>query len=136
MVVSNPKAADGFRSIHVDASVSGVVAAAAATTTPITALSTKHTIFIQRIIVVITTAAAQIITIADSNSSAVVIGSIAASAALGSAYVIDFGSRGFALTEGKNLVISQTAGPAYSYAVDAYQKQTTASQSTTVDRTI
>lgn len=125
-----------YRAVYSDASVSGVVAAATASTTAITAKSSLFTVFIQKLTIVITTSAAQIITIADSNSSPVVIGSIAASAALGSVYTIDFGARGFALTEGKNLVLSQTAGPAYSYSVDAYQKQTAPGQSTTVDRTI
>jgi hypothetical protein len=136
MIISNPKAADGYRQVYADASVSGNVVAATASTNAITALSAKHTVFVQKLTVVITTSAAQIITIADSNGTAVVIGSIAASAALGSIYTIDFGSRGFGLTEGKNLVLSQTAGPAYSYTVEAYQKQTTAGQSTTTDRTI
>jgi len=135
-LISNPRAADGLREIHVDASTSGIVLAAAATTTAIAALSTKFTIFVQKLTIVITTSAAQIITIKDSAGTPVVIGSIAASAALGSVYTIDFGSRGFALTEGKDLVIAQTAGPAYSYSVDAYQKQTTAGQATTVNRTI
>lgn len=136
MVISNPKAADGYRSQYSDASTSGIVLAAAATTTPIQALSAKFTIFVQKLTIVITTSAAQIITIKDSNGTPVVIGSIAASAALGSVYTVDFGARGFALTEGKDLVIAQTAGPAYSYSIEAYQKQTSATAATTVDRTI
>ena len=135
MIISNPLAADGHRSKWGDASASGVVAAADSSKTWITAIDAKHTIFVQRLTVVITTSAAQIITIEDSAGTPVVIGSIAASAALGSAYTIDFGARGFALTEGKNLQSLQTAGPAYSYSVDAYQKQTSASQATTIDRT-
>lgn len=136
MVASNPKAADGYRVIHSDASTSGNVVAATATTTAIAALSAKFTIFVQKLTIVITTSAANIITIKDSAGTPVVIGSIAASAALGSVYTIDFGSRGFALTEGKDLVMAQTAGPAYSYTVEAYQKQTSATQATTTDRVI
>jgi hypothetical protein len=136
MLISNPRAADGYRSAHVDASTSGIVVATDATKSPITALSTKHTVFVQKMTIVITTSAAQIITIKDSAGTPVVIWSIAASAALGSVYTIDFGSRGFGLTEGKDLVMAQTAGPAYSYSVEAYQKLTTALASTTIDRTI
>lgn len=136
MLISNPKAADGYRSTNVDASTSGLLLAADTTKTAITALSTKHTIYVQKLTTVITTSAAQIITIKDNNGTAVVIGSIASGAALGSIYTIDFGSRGFALTEGKDLlIVPAAAGPALSYAVEAYQKQTTASGSTTTDRT-
>jgi hypothetical protein len=130
------RSASWYRGTHVDASVSGVVGTSDASTTAITALSASHTVFVQRLTVVITTSAAQIITVKDSAGTPVVIGSIAASAALGSIYTIDFGARGFALTEGKNLVLAQTAGPAYSYTVEAYQKLTTAGQGTTVNRTI
>lgn len=137
MVVSNPLAADGYRSKHTDASVSGIVAAATAGVTgAIAALSTKHTLYIQKITVNIKTAAAQTISFQDNAGTAVVALFIEASAAAGTIRSIDFGSKGFALTEGKNLDISGVAGPAYSYAVEAYQRQTTAGQSTTVDRII
>ena len=135
-MASNSKAADGYREIQSDASMSGKALATDATNTAIAALSAKHTIFVQKLTVVITTSAAQIITIKDTAGTPVVIGSIAASAALGSIYTIDFGARGFALTEGKDLVFAQTAGPAYSYSVEAYQKLTTALASTSADRII
>lgn len=135
MLISNPKAADGYRSANIDSSGSGVVATSDASTTLVTAKSTKHTVFLQKLTISITTSAAQIITIKDSAGTPVEIGSIAASAAKGSVYTVDFGSRGYALTEGKNLLITQTAGPAYTFSHDSYQKLTTADQSTTVDRT-
>ena len=135
-MASNPRAADGYRETYTDLSGSGVVATSDASTTLATVPSAKHTVFLQKMTVVITTSAAQIITIKDSAGSPVEIGSIAASAAKGSVYTIDFGSRGYALTEGKNLLMTQTAGPAYTYAIDAYAKQTAAGQSTTADRII
>jgi hypothetical protein len=136
MLISNPKAADGYRSANVDASTSGVLLAADTTKTTITALSAKHTIFVQKLTTVITTSAAQVITIKDSNGTAIVIGSIASGAALGSVYTVDFGARGVQLTEGKDLlIVPAAAGPALTYAIEAYQKLTTAAASTTVDRT-
>lgn len=133
---NNARSPEWYRAVHSDASGSGAVAAATASTTGVVATSTKHTIFVQKITFVITTSAAQVISIRDSAGTPVVIGSIAASAALGSVYTVDFGARGFALTEGKDFLFTQTAGPAYSYSFDAYQKLTTPGQATTIARTI
>lgn len=134
-MASNPRAADGWRETYTDLSGSGVVATSDATKTLATCPSAKHTVFLQRITVVITTSAAQLITIKDSAGTPVEIASIAASTAKGTVYTVDFGSRGYALTEGKDLLMTQTAGPAYVYAIDAYAKLTTADQSTSVNRT-
>lgn len=133
---SGARSAEWYRANNSDASASGNALAADTSKTLVTSKGSKWTTFVQKITVVITTSAAQIITIKDTAGTPVVIGSIAASAALGSIYTIDFGARGFALTAGKDLVIAQTAGPAYSYSVDAYQAQTSVDQASTVDRLI
>jgi N-acyl-L-homoserine lactone synthetase len=136
MVVSNPKAADGYRSVQQDLSTSGIVAAATAgVDNVITVPSAKHTIFVQKITVNIKTLGAQTITFQDDANTPVVALFIEASAAAGAIRSIDFGAKGFQLTEGKNLDISGTAAPAYSYAIEAYAKQTSATQATTTDRT-
>ena len=95
----------------------------------------KFTNYIQKITVNISTSAAQSITFQDSAGTPIVVMFIEASAAAGTIRTVDFGARGFALTEGKALNISGSAGPAYSYAIDAYQAQTSAGQATTTDRT-
>jgi hypothetical protein len=137
MLISNPNAADGYRSTYGDASVSGIVATGTAgVDNVITVKSAKHTIFVQKITCVITgTASANDINFQDDAGTAVKALVVEASAAKGVIRTADFGARGFALTEGKNFDINGSAGPVYSYAIEAYQKQTSAGQSTTVDRT-
>ena len=134
MVVSNPFAADGFRSRYGDASISGNVLAAGTGGTLITAKSAKYTVFVQKITVSLTTSAAQSILFKDSAGTPIEVALVPASAT--GVFTADFGARGFALTEGKNLVVANTAGPAYAYTVEAYQKATSAEQATTIDRTI
>lgn len=137
MVNSNPLAADGYRSKWGDASISGVVlAAGTGAADAIAVKSAKHTIFIQKITLFIKTSAAQTITFQDDASTPLDAYIVEASAAAGVIRSIDYGARGFKLTEGKNFDIVNTAGPAYSYAVEAYQAQTSPSQATTSDRTI
>lgn len=134
---SSAKSAEWYRQTYADASVSGVVlAAASGADNVIAALDTKHTVYVQRISVNIKTSAAQSITVQDDAGTPIIVLFIEASAAAGVIRTIDFGARGFALTEGKNLDISGTAGPAYSYSIEAYQKQTSPAQATTTDRTI
>lgn len=134
-VISNPRAADGYRSIYLDASTSGIVAVGTAgVDNVITALNAKTTIYIQTIEVTIHALGAQSITFQDDAGTPVKVLTIEASAAAGTIRIVDFGSKGFALTEGKNLDIVGTAAPVYSYAIEAYQRPTTAGQSTTVDR--
>ncbi len=134
----NVRSPEWYRAVYTDASASGFVATGTSgADNAIVVLSTKHTIFIQKLLVVITGALnANAILFQDDNSTAKVAYQVEASAALGVIRVIDFGARGFALTEGKNFDISGTAGPVYSWAVDAYQKQTTPGQATTIDRKI
>lgn len=135
-MASNPRAADGYRETYSDASTSGkVLAAAAGADNIIAVLSAKHTIFVQKITVTITTLGAQTITFRDDNSTPVDALIIEASAAVGTIRTIDYGAKGLQLTEGKNLDIVGTAAPAYTYSVEAYQKLTTADQSTSVNRT-
>lgn len=131
------RSASWYRGFYRDESVSGIVATGTAgANNAIAVPSSTHTLYIQRISVNIQTSAAQTITFQDDANTPVVALSIEASAAAGTIRTIDFGARGFALTEGKNLDISGTAGPAYSYSIEAYAKQTAAGQSTTINRTI
>lgn len=114
-----------YRRTHRDASASGSVAAATAGVTDAVAVKDgAHQIFVQRIFVQIHTSAAQTITFQDDNGTVVKVANIPASAPVGSQYEFNFGARGFALTVGKNLDISGTAGPAYAYVIEAYQRQT------------
>lgn len=136
-VAQNPRSAEWYRSTYGDASTSGVVlAAAAGLDNAIVVKSAKHTIMVQAITINIKTSAAQTITIRDDNGTPIDVLVIEASAAAGTIRSINFGAKGVALTEGKNLDIVNTAGPAYSWSIEAYQVQTSASASTTADRTI
>lgn len=132
-----PRSAEWYRRTHTDVSTSGIIAAATGGATDVPAVpSTKHTLFLQKITVNIKTSAAQTISFQDDAGTPVVALFIEASAAAGVIREVDFGAEGFALTEGKNLDISGVAGPAYSYSVEGYAKQTAVGQSTTVDRII
>jgi hypothetical protein len=129
------RSGEWYRSIYRDATVSGIVAAATAGVDNVIAvLDAKHTIFVQRITVTVNTLGAQTITFQDDASTPVKVFTIEASAAVGTIRSVDFGAKGFALTEGKNLDIAGTAAPAYSYVVEAYQRQTAVIASTTINR--
>jgi hypothetical protein len=118
------KNSGGYRRVYRDVSTSGVVGSAGTgVDNAIAVPSTKHTIFVQKIHVDIQTDG-QVITFKDDAGTPVVIATIAADVT--GPVTIDFGDRGFALTEGKNLDISNTATPVYSYTVDAYARQTSA----------
>ena len=126
-----------YRRVYQDASVSGIVATGSAGADNIIAVkSSLYTIYVQKITVNIKTSAAQTINFQDDAGTPVVAAHVEASAAEGVVRTFDFGAKGFALTVGKNLDISGTAGPAYSYSVEAYQRQTGVDQATTIDRTI
>ena len=113
-----------YRRVNQDVSVSGTVAAGAAgKDNAIVVPSSAHTIFVQKIHLDIQTAG-QVITFQDDAGTPVVIATIASTVT--GPVTIDFGDRGFALTEGKNLDISNTATPVYSYSVEAYARQTSA----------
>lgn len=84
---------------------------------------TGHKIYIQRILIAITTVAAQVILVRDNAGTPLVAASVAASAAIGP-YTFDFGEEGLPMTEGKQLDIVNVAGPAYSYVVEGYYRQT------------
>lgn len=134
----NSRAAEGYRSTYTDLSASGGVLAAAAGSAGVVAPpSVKHTVFLQRLFVTITTAAAQTITFRDTTGTPLVFLIIPASAAVGTVYSIDYGARGLALPEGKSLDIAGTAGPAYTYVIEAYTRVVlpTYLQATTIDRT-
>lgn len=101
----------------------GFVLAAAAGQSGVVAAKTGHTCYIQRITIGITTAAAQAILVRDTAGTPLIAASLAASAAIGP-YTWDFGEEGLAMTEGKGIDIAGTAGPAYSYAIIGYYRQT------------
>ena len=101
----------------------GFVLAERAGASGIVAARTGHKIVIQRITIAITTAAAQEILVRDTAGTPLVAASLAASAAIGP-YTWDFGEEGLPMTEGKALDLSHAAGPAYSYAIVGYYRQT------------
>ena len=86
----------------------------------ITPKSANHQLFIQKITASIVTAAAQAITIRDDAGTPVVIDVIPASQA--TSIILDYGPKGRALTVGKNLDIVNTAGPAFDFHIEAYEK--------------
>jgi hypothetical protein len=129
------RSGEWYRSIYRDASVSGIIATGGAgQDNVITVLDVAHTIFVQRITVTIHTLGAQIITFQDDAGTPVKVLTIEASAAAGTIRSVDFGARGFGCTVGKNLDLVNTAAPAYSYVVEAYQRQTAVIASTTINR--
>ena len=85
-----------------------------------TVRSANHQLYIQKIVYVPSTVAAQTITFQDDNGTPLVIGLVPASQA--TPYTIDFGPEGRALTLGKNLDATGTAGPAGTIHVEAYNK--------------
>lgn len=123
-----------YRRVNRDVSTSGTVASGAAGQAgAITAPSSAHTIYVQLLHFDIQTAG-QTITVKDTAGTPVVLATIASSVT--GPVTIDFGAQGFALTQGKNLDISNTATPVYSYSIEAYARQTGVTQATTIDRTI
>ena len=129
------RSADWYRSIYRDATVSGIVATGTAGIDNVIAvLDTKHTIFVQRVTITFHTLGAQTVTVQDDASTPVKVLTVEASAAAGTIRTVDFGAKGFACTEAKNLDIVGTAAPAYSFVIEAYQRQTAVAQSTTINR--
>jgi len=80
----------------------------------------KHTIWVQRVIVEIITDAAQTMTFQDDASTPEKVFHIAASPGLGTKS-IDYGPRGFPLTENKDLdIVLSAAGLGANVVVEAY----------------
>lgn len=80
----------------------------------------RHQLFIQKITYNPVVVAAQAVTFQDSNGTPVKLALVPASQATPVTY--DFGPAGKALTAGKNLDISNTAGPAAAIHVEAYER--------------
>lgn len=133
-----PRSAGWYRQTYTDLSTSGIVnATGTGLDNAVAVPSANHTIFVQRITFNSLTSAAQTITFKDDNSTALTVLFIEASVAAGTIRTVDFGARGFALTQGKNLdLVNAATGPAYSWAVEAYAKQTATFADTSVARTI
>ena len=118
-----------YRATYGDKSTTGTVAAADTATIDnlVAPRNTKWTVFIQRILLAVTTDAAQTLTFQDDAGTPVVIGKSKSAPGLGVFVVADYGPKGIALTEGKNLdVVISGAGLGCKISVEAYQKLTAA----------
>jgi hypothetical protein len=82
--------------------------------------SANHQLWIQKISYNPITAAAQAVTFQDDNGTPLKIATVPASQTL--PIVFDFGPEGVPLTVGKNLDISNTAGPAAEIHIEAYER--------------
>jgi hypothetical protein len=134
-MAGSSRSAEWFRSTYRDATVSGIVAVGTAGVDDVIAvLDSKHTIFVQKVTITIHALGAQTVTVQDDATTPVKVLTIEASAAAGTIRTVDFGAKGFGVTVGKNLDISGTAAPVYSYVIEAYQRQTAAAASTTINR--
>lgn len=90
----------------------------------ITVKDAYHTIYVQRITVSVTTANAGTYTFRDSADTPVLVFGVPTNAAVGDHHV-DFGDKGYGLTEGKDLDLAMSgAGPGAVVVVEAYQKRT------------
>lgn len=114
-------------SAYKDVSGSGVVVAAddfSSTARVLAALRAGETIYVQKIVVVIHTDNAATQSFRDTAGTPKIALPTKASPGL-IVITADFGPDGFALTEGKSFVLSNSAaGLAYSYSFTAYQKLT------------
>lgn len=113
------------REAHSDVSAQAIYAASDSTKTLIAGVA-NMTIYVQRLVYVPFTVAAQAITVKDSTGTPVIIALIPASQSTPYEinYAVDPSERGFGLTEGKDLLVTSTAGPAGSFVVTAYLKKT------------
>ncbi len=114
-----------FQSLYSSKNANAEVAAAGTGT--VTVKSVGHQLWIQKVTITIKTHAnAKNITLADTNSSAVTLGILTdKTIAVGvpDVVVFDFGPEGFPCTVGKNFtMVSDSAGPAFAYHVEAYEK--------------
>lgn len=82
----------------------------------------SYTVYVQRIVVMIKTSAAQAITFEDSAGTQVYTAKIPASPGADTRWDFDFGTEGYPLTSGKNLMMDMTAGNAGHVEVMAYLK--------------
>lgn len=81
----------------------------------------NYTLFIQKISYNVVTSAAQSVSFEDSGTP-LKIATVPASQT--TPIVFDFGPKGVALAQGKNLNIKNTAGPAAEIHIEAYEKRT------------
>lgn len=110
-----------YKNLYTDRTADVVLAAADTGKDNIVAVkSANHQLFVQKISYNPVTAAAQAVLFQDDNGTPVVIGTVPASQA--SPIVFDFGPKGRPLTAGKNLDISNVAGPAANVHVEAYER--------------
>ena len=93
--------------------------------TPVADNAAQHTIFVQKISVYIKTSVAESATIVDSDGSAPrEVAKVPASPGAASKFTWDFGPKGYALTQGKNLtLVFSGAGLAGHLEVEAYTTQ-------------
>ncbi len=133
-IASGVRSAEWYRSIYRDMSIGGIVAAATAGVSNAIVCPTAHTLFIQKITFFSKTAAAQTVSFQDDSATVLAL-LLENSITAGVFRTIDYGAKGLPLTAGENLDIVNTAGPAYSYVVEGYARQTSATASTTIART-
>lgn len=132
--IQNPRSREWYRSVYRDASSSGVVAAASAGASNVVPVpDANSTLYVQSVTISITTSAAQTITVQDSAGTPVAIAVVPASAT--GPFRVDFGPKGFGVTQGKQINIAGTAGPAYAYSFEAYAFPSAVIAATTVNRT-
>ena len=131
----NARSAEWYRNTYRDISTSGIVATGTAGANDLILCPTNHTIFIQKITFMSKTSAAQTVSFQDSSATLLAL-LVEASVTAGLFRTIDFGARGFATTPGEAFEIVGTAGPAYSYVIEGYARQTSAVASTTINRYI
>ena len=119
------KSAAGYRALFGDASTSRTLTASDTTVADLIAVkSTSHTIFVQKVTIGVTTSAAQNWTLQDDATTPIVLAVLPNSASV-APHEWDFGARGFACTEAKNLdLVVSSAGVAGSVTIEAYQKLT------------
>jgi hypothetical protein len=117
------KSAQRLREIHKDVSISRNVLATDGNLDGLIASIAKWTIYIQKIIMNVSTDAAQSVTFQDNSATPVIVAKSKASPGLGP-IVFDLGEEGYALGEGKQLDVKQTAGLAYTLRIEGYARPT------------
>ena len=103
-------------------SIDSTIGATDAGKNDIILVKANHTIYVRLITYETITVAAQVVTFQDDDGTPMKIATIPASQA--TPVTFDFGDFGTPLTQGKNLDISNTAGPAARIHVEGYQKLT------------
>lgn len=112
-----------FRSLYQAKVADQLVTAADSSDITLLTGRTKHTLYIQQIIVDVTTSDLVTWSFKDSATTPVVVGKLNSGPGVGQFVIVDYGSQGRALTEGKDLIWSpSSSGMAGNIHVDAYSR--------------